>query len=118
MAFWWTDFPLFHYHHSGHNGISHRERKNQVIDNKTEKVILKFEQPYSNHNGGHIAFDSKDYFYISVGDGGSSGDPEKRAQSLNNFFGSILRIKLNNDASYTVPYDNPFLESNQMSEII
>ena len=97
--------------------ISRFKRDNNTIDNTTERIILKFKQPYSNHNGGHIAFDSKGYFYISVGDGGSSGDPENRAQNLNNIFGSILRIKLNNDGSYTIPSDNPFSGLGKMKEI-
>ena len=97
--------------------VSRFENANNRIDNKTENIILKFKQPYSNHNGGHIAFDSKDYFYISIGDGGSAGDPENRAQNLNNIFGSILRIKLTNDGSYKIPSDNPFLGLEEKDEI-
>ncbi len=97
--------------------ISRFKSYNNIIDNKTENIILEFEQPYSNHNGGHIAFDSKGYFYISIGDGGSAGDPENRAQNLSNIFGSILRIKLNDDASYIIPRDNPFLDLDQKNEI-
>ena len=100
-----------------HTVISRFKSYDNTVDNKTEAVILKFEQPYSNHNGGHIAFDSKGYFYISIGDGGSAGDPENRAQNLNNLFGSILRIKLNDDAAYIIPWDNPFSDSNQKNEI-
>ena len=46
--------------------------------------------------------------YISIGDGGSSGDPEYRAQDLSNWFGTILRIDVNVDNGYKIPKDNPF----------
>ena len=111
-------FVYVNYNDKDDNTIISRFRSfSNTIDNTTEKIILKFKQPYSNHNGGHITFDSKGYFYISVGDGGSSGDPENRAQNLNNIFGSILRIKLNNDGSYVIPSDNPFSGLDKMEEI-
>ena len=49
------------------------------------------------------------YLYISVGDGGSTGDPENRAQDLSVLFGKILRIDVSNGDKYTIPPDNPFL---------
>jgi glucose/arabinose dehydrogenase len=97
--------------------ISRFKTESNKVNINTEQYILRFKQPYSNHNGGHIAFDSEGYFYISVGDGGSAGDPDNRAQDLTNLFGSILRIKLNDDASYSIPKDNPFLKDNYMKEI-
>ena len=45
------------------------------VDEESEIEILRIEQPYSNHNGGQIAFDNEGYFYIGLGDGGSAGDP-------------------------------------------
>ena len=97
--------------------VSRFKSADNIVDTQTEKEILKFKQPYSNHNGGHLAFDQTGYLYISVGDGGSAGDPEGRAQNLSNIFGSILRIKLNDDASYSIPSDNPFINDNEMKEI-
>jgi len=77
-------------------------------DRSTEKNILTLAQPYSNHNGGTITFGKDGYLYIGLGDGGSSGDPEKRAQDLTNLFGTILRIDVHTDKPYVVPKDNPF----------
>ena len=77
-----------------------------------EEVLISFEQPYSNHNGGAIVFGPDEHLYIAVGDGGSSGDPGNRAQDLGNFFGSILRINVDMDSSYTIPADNPFYNNN------
>ena len=82
-----------------------------LSNNKSEKVILKFPQPYSNHNGGCIEFNQDGYLYIATGDGGSAGDPENRAQDLTNLFGKILRIIINEDGDYTIPIDNPYLNN-------
>ena len=74
-----------------------------------EEILISFEQPYSNHNGGMLAFGPDGYLYISVGDGGSSGDPHNNGQNLENFFGSILRIDINTESGYRVPQTNPFI---------
>ena len=39
-------------------------------------------EPYGNHNGGHLAFGPDGLLYTSIGDGGSGGDPENRAQNM------------------------------------
>ena len=82
-----------------------------IGDKSTENILLSFEQPYSNHNGGCIEFGPDGYLYVSVGDGGSTGDPEKRAQDLTNIFGTILRLDVNDNAGYIIPNDNPFVDT-------
>ena len=77
-------------------------------DPGSEKVILTQEQPYSNHNGGQLAFGPDGYLYIGLGDGGSGGDPEGNGQSLTTFLGKLLRIDVSGDG-YSVPGDNPFV---------
>ena len=49
-------------------------------------------QPYPNHNGGQLQFDKSGYLYVGMGDGGSGGDPENRAQNLQSRLGKLLRI--------------------------
>ncbi len=73
-----------------------------------EKVILEVNQPYSNHNGGAIVFGPDGYLYISLGDGGSGGDPHNNAQNLKVLLGKILRINVDAGTPYTIPNDNPF----------
>jgi len=76
-----------------------------VADPNSEQVLLEFAQPFSNHNGGCLAFGPDGKLYVASGDGGSGGDPGNNAQSLGNLLGKILR--LNGDG--TVPADNPFV---------
>ncbi len=78
-------------------------------DPTTEKEILRFRQPYANHNGGQLAFGPDGMLYIAVGDGGSGGDPHQNGPNLNTWLGKILRIDVDSDAPYRVPADNPFV---------
>ena len=87
--------------------VSRFSSKNLIADNMSEKHIIQLEQPYSNHNGGHLEFGPDNYLYISFGDGGSSGDPEERGQNLNSLLGKILRVKVDKKI-YEIPSDNPF----------
>jgi len=81
-------------------------------DTASELKILEIEQPYSNHNGGKLAFGPDGYLYIGVGDGGSGGDPDGNGQNRRTLLGTILRIDVDNPQSglqYGVPRDNPFV---------
>jgi len=83
-----------------------------------EEILIQFNQPYSNHNGGMMTFGPDGYLYISVGDGGSAGDPENNAQNIKNLFGSILRIDVNVEKGYLIPPSNPFVNTeNTKNEI-
>ena len=63
-----------------------------VADPASERVILTVDQPYANHNGGQLAFGPDGYLYISLGDGGSGGDPQGNGQNPATLLGNILRI--------------------------
>jgi glucose/arabinose dehydrogenase len=82
-----------------------------VADASSEEIIVAVDQPYSNHNGGQLAFGPIDGFlYIGLGDGGRAGDPENRAQNPQTLLGKLLRIDVEtgNPQEYTVPADNPY----------
>jgi glucose/arabinose dehydrogenase len=79
------------------------------VDPSTEHVLLRFNQPWTNHKGGQLAFGKDGYLYISTGDGGAGGDPLQNGQSLKTFLAKILRIDVNHQQPYAVPADNPFV---------
>lgn len=84
-------------------------------DPESELIIMEVEQPYSNHNGGQISFGPDGYLYISLGDGGSGGDPLNAGQDLSMLLGSLLRIDIDNTSdgrNYDIPDDNPFKGNN------
>ena len=58
---------------------------------KRRRELLFVEQPYANHNGGHLVFGPDGLLYVGMGDGGSAGDPENRAQDLSSQLGKLLR---------------------------
>jgi glucose/arabinose dehydrogenase len=92
-----------------------------VADPNSGRVLLALADPYSNHNGGWIAFKGK-FLYVSQGDGGSGGDPDNRAQDLNSLFGKILRIRPRDPdgagpLTYTIPSTNPFVGRDGADEI-
>ena len=60
-------------------------------DASSESVLLEVNQPFSNHNGGMIAFGPNGMLYVALGDGGSAGDPMGNGQNLGTLLGSILR---------------------------
>jgi len=72
------------------------------------------QQPFSNHNGGHLAFGPDGYLYIGLGDGGNGGDPMHHAQNPNSLLGKMLRIDVDvpddDPRGYRVPEDNPFVD--------
>lgn len=84
---------------------------------REERILLLIPQPYPNHNGGMIAFGPDGYLYIGMGDGGSGGDPQNRAQNKNELLGKLLRIDVNNLVPYGIPTDNPFVKSKEEHEV-
>lgn len=79
------------------------------------------EQPYSNHNGGNLAFGPDGYLYIGLGDGGSGGDPLNNAQNPNSLLGKMLRIDVSvadsDTRGYRVPADNPFVSQTPVAAL-
>jgi glucose/arabinose dehydrogenase len=92
------------------------ENDPNVADPESAQNVLKQQQPFSNHNGGQLAFGLDGYLYIALGDGGSGGDPQENGQNLGTWLGKILRVDINGDdfpgdpdRNYAVPPNNPFV---------
>jgi glucose/arabinose dehydrogenase len=88
------------------------------VDPDTEEVLLTISQPFSNHNGGDIAFGPDGMLWIATGDGGSGGDPLGSGQDRLSLLGKMLRIDVAPPAGYRIPDDNPFADiDDALSEI-
>ena len=75
-----------------------------------ERIWVSADDPFENHNGGHIAFGPDGYLYITLGDGGAADDPMSSGQNPRDWFGSILRIDVDHSSNgkpYGIPKDNP-----------
>jgi glucose/arabinose dehydrogenase len=77
-----------------------------------QRVLLEVGQPYSNHDGGGLAFGDDHMLYVALGDGGSQNDPHKNGQNPQSLLGKMLRLdpKPSADLPYSIPNDNPFLK--------
>lgn len=85
-------------------------------DVASRQVVLEIDKPFSNHNGGQLAFGKDGMLYLSVGDGGSQGDPFGNAQNTISLLGKILRINPN-APTYVIPPDNPFVGTGARAEV-
>jgi glucose/arabinose dehydrogenase len=77
---------------SGRNTVvRYRSDRTKAITSR-RAVLLAVPDPYGNHNGGHLAFGRDGLLYTTIGDGGSGGDPEDRAQNMSSQFGKLLTL--------------------------
>jgi len=95
-----------------------------TYDGGAPRELMRFEQPFGNHNGGQLSFNtlaapnSADFglLYMGSADGGGGGDPINLGQNLSSAFGKMLRIdplgKNSANGKYGIPKDNPFVNDN------
>lgn len=95
--------------------IARFKANGQTADPSSEAILLTFDQPYTNHNGGQLAFGADGFLYIATGDGGSGGDPQNYAQNRASLLGKMLRIDVNatEKGNYGIPKDNPYTANTQ-----
>ena len=103
-------------------------------DPNSGRVLMELAWPYTNHNGGTLAFGPDGYLYVAMGDGGNRDDEGRghvedwydrnvggNGQDIEqNLLGSILRIDVNGSAlgkAYGIPTDNPFVGRPGLDEI-
>ena len=110
------DYPtngLFYVHYTNTAGNTalarYRVSSNpNVADATSAQILLNVAQPFTNHKGGQLAFGPDRYLYVGLGDGGSGGDPDNRAQNLGTLLGKILRLDVDGGTPYAIPATNPF----------
>jgi len=112
----------FYVDYTDNNGDTRIERYTvgpnpDIADVASAKLILFIAQPYSNHNGGLVTFGPDGMLYIGMGDGGSGGDPQNRAQNPDSLLGKLLRIDVDHGDPYAIPAGNPFATSGGAPEI-
>ena len=117
------------------NRLSRFTFENDTINPQSEKIILQLyeQREICCHTGGSIAFDKNNLLYVSTGDNttpfnepGKGGfntygfaplddrpgfehyDDRRSAGNTNDLRGKILRIKINDDGSYSIPDGNLF----------
>ncbi len=78
---------------------------------ESETVLLEVPKRWGNHNGATLLFGPDGFLYLSLGDGGSAGDPLDAGQDLGSLLGKILRLDVDRGTgtrAYAIPADNPF----------
>lgn len=85
-----------------------------IVDARTQQVVLTIQQPFRIHNSGSIAFGPDGYLYMAVGNGvGGNEAYSGQAQDMTRLLGKILRIDVdqgNRVQAYSIPQDNPFID--------
>ena len=89
-----------------------------VADSASASILLVIDQDFENHNGGQIRFGPDGYLYIGMGDGGSGGDPNNRAQNPTSLLGKMLRIDVDSASPYAIPPGNPFVSNAAVADEI
>jgi glucose/arabinose dehydrogenase len=83
-----------------------------------KRIWVSEDDPFENHNGGHIAFGPDGCLYITLGDSGAADDPKSTGQNPKDWFASILRLDVDNPTpgkAYGIPADNPALRDSRFA---
>jgi len=113
----YADKQYFYIDYTGTQGVGdtviaryHTTADPDIADPASAQTLLEVVQPFTNHNGGQLAFGPDGYLYIGMGDGGSGGDPDNNAQNPLSLLGKILRIDVEPNLNpYISPPSNPFI---------
>lgn len=114
------DHDLVYLHYSANDGdtvLSEFDGGLDGIDAGSERVLLRFDQPAANHNGGPVRFGPDGMLYLALGDGGGGGDRFGNGQNTSTPLGGILRIDPRSADPYGIPDGNPFADGGGFPEL-
>jgi glucose/arabinose dehydrogenase len=81
--------------YTAHDGstkvVEYRTNGNRAT---SPRLLFSSRDPYGNHNGGMLAFGRNGRLHFTMGDGGSGGDPQNRAQNMSSLFGKLLSLNV------------------------
>jgi len=94
---------LFYVNYTDKDGDTRVERYHVSADAAradpgSAKRVLTVEQPYANHNGGHLLFGPDGKLYVGLGDGGSGYDPRGHGQNPKIQLAKMLRLDVAADS--------------------
>ncbi len=107
-------FYVYHTDQGGDSRVARYNGSGNTADAGSGVTFMTIGQPFTNHNGGQLAFGADGMLYVALGDGGSGGDPLGHGQNTATLLGSILRLDVDNPdtgLNYGIPSDNPFFGS-------
>jgi len=76
----------------GNTEVVSYEMAGAEVETSTRTEVFTQEQPFPNHNGGHILFGPDAQLWLGLGDGGSADDPDNNAQDPGTYLGKLVRI--------------------------
>ncbi len=76
--------------------------ENGTINSSELRILREIEEPFRNHNGGHILHIGNHQYLWGVGDGGSSEDPQGHGQNTSSPLGAIHLLQYSNGEVQTV----------------
>lgn len=89
----------------------HRSDANPDVVDASRRTILAITKVTADHNGGMMQFGPDGDLYIGIGDGGANPPTVPvgvTGQTLDDLFGSIIRIDPRSGSPYSIPPGNPF----------
>jgi hypothetical protein len=110
-----TSGLLYAYYNNRNGNIRvvelHRSASNPDVIDSSRRRILAITKSTADHNGGMMQFGPDGDLYVAIGDGGA--DPPAipvgiTGQTLDDLFGSIIRIDPRSGSPYAIPAGNPF----------
>lgn len=90
-------FVVSYTNREGDSVLAYVTARDGAGDPSTEKIFFTQDQPYSNHNGGMIAFGPNGLLYLGLGDGGDAGDPQGNGQNPDTYLAKMLTFDLEAD---------------------